>query len=795
MSLHTGPLLPLRPLQARSRLAERSAPTKDFFSVRDSEPADVRFQRLSKWFDLNPDGTAKHPDVQPPYDKFNYQKLPMRQRQVWAVGKQNNAMANIMTWAMMENSTDKYLKYKRLVIDSEEAFKQTARLLGLSDDWQPTPEDRLNPEYANIVSQLSRKRQLKVLLYESLRRALGVIQAIGGSNNLLNPTGLDDYDEDLVRKVLNYESSGTPTSTQTSAPTPAPTSGPGDPLTVQPPESPEVPGFAPRHQQVPANPGGGRPFPGPIFPVPNSRPGFLAPNEVPKPQPQPEDPMLGPFPDWMLKEDIVLPTRPLTAKEQAQINFILQRKKEQKFLDSTRAEEQRDKARVLEEKERNEYERNRLAFSEEDLEKQKEIQRRVRELEMKKLEKAEKAFEDENKKNDDGDVPPGSIKKWDPYLASREISKIVNEILSDYEGNDVLKNYIYSDIVAFLGNALATQNDYRNYVFMGPSGVGKTTWARLMGKVYKAVGIYLYGRVAETKSNDYVSNFAGATAMKTSATLNQNLENIILIDEAYSLAEMTGTMGGGNVGDEAITAIVDWMDKNLGCYMMIIAGYEEPMRYKFLANNEGLLRRFDNQFVFEEYSGEQLSKILQRSLEKSDLLDKWMPYTWDYLATLIQVTKNSHEYVKDFNKQRENDLAKAAMMGLTPFQAAQAGFLATMDAEKARWAKMYDILFSKQAGSITLLASKIKKYMLLPDFAKTGTMRYQYDSDLMDILVSSLPRQYYAQYFDKSSEVYQFVSIPLGPSEYGRAVRKSGLPRLEDKSLPAFVEPDYDDDL
>jgi hypothetical protein len=523
--------------------------------------------------------------------------------------------------------------------------------------------------------------------------------------------------------------------------------------------------------------------------------------------------MLGPFPDWMLQEDLVVPKRTLTDREQAQLALIVKRREDQNAVEVIRAEENRRKAKVLadeefekarvlkvaEEAQRNEYERKRIAYMEEDLAKQKEIQNRARDLEMKKLEKAEKEFEEENRNDDDDDdVPPGSITKWDPYVASRDVVKTVNEILNEYEGNDVLKNYIYSDIIAFLANTLAIQNDYRNYVFMGPSGVGKTTWARLMGNVYQAIGIYLYGRVAETKSNDYVSNFAGATAMKTSATLNQNLENIILIDEAYALAQMTGTMGGGNVGDEAITAIVDWMDKNLGCYMMIIAGYEEPMRYQFLANNEGLQRRFDNHFVFEEYTGKQLSKILQRSLEKLELLDKWMPYTWDYLATLIQVTKNSHDYVQDFNKQRDKDLAKAVMMGLTPFQAAQAGFLATIDAEKARWAEMYDILFSKQAGSITLLASKIKKYMLLPDFAKTGTMRYQYDSDLMDILVSSLPRQYYPQYSDKSSEVYQFVSIPLGPSEYGRAARKNERPRIEDKSLPIYkklLEIDEDDDL
>jgi stage V sporulation protein K len=114
--------------------------------------------------------------------------------------------------------------------------------------------------------------------------------------------------------------------------------------------------------------------------------------------------------------------------------------------------------------------------------------------------------------------------------------------------------------------------------------------------------------------------------------LNQNLENIILIDEAYSMAR------GGNkdYGSDAITAIVDWMDKNLGCYMLIIAGYEKDINDDFLAVNEGLDRRFNNKVVFLEYTGAQMADILKKILSKSGSDKKWDNDTWTRVATLIE---------------------------------------------------------------------------------------------------------------------------------------------------------------
>jgi SpoVK/Ycf46/Vps4 family AAA+-type ATPase len=292
---------------------------------------------------------------------------------------------------------------------------------------------------------------------------------------------------------------------------------------------------------------------------------------------------------------------------------------------------------------------------------------------------------------------------------------------------------------------------YRNYVFMGPSGVGKTTWARLMGQLYKHMGIYMYGSVAETSASDYVGAYIGWSAPQTQSMLDQNLENIVLIDEAYAITETGKTDSSGGYGSEAITAIVNYMDKNRGCVMIIIAGYEPQMKTNpnsFLKNNEGLDRRFPNQFVFPSYTAEQLVNILKTTLKRRSMLDRWEPLAFSQLLDLIQLLVNHDE-----NRRRPEVKAEPRYTSAAPF---------------------YDELFSKQGGSIENIANEIIKYMSLPDknpsrwedpnsmtTPKQRRTLYNYKQDMVQVLASKLDRKWHEQLRDKSSQAYVVLLYPV----------------------------------
>ena len=649
------------------------------------ESADDRLTKLRKWFDLNPDGTAKHEDVQPKMEDFGFKELPTRNKQYWAKDLPSNSMSNVLTWAMMEMSKARFEKYKELGIDTSVALIQAAKSNGLPVDYEPKPDDSGDPLIASFLSLKRRSTQLKTLERESLRQAIGVRRSVGEEDStLINDEDGDTYDADIVADVIKRSMPTSGMSTDTSFPWDE-----GD----QPSEFPmrSLFGGAPAQPDRPESPGVGPPGGG-------GGGGGGAPP-------------LPPLPAWMLTDPPRVPDRELTPTEIAQINRLDEKKRQQLYLDHLENDRNAEIAR----KRQLELDQKRMDALEESTKKDIELKHRrdyrdemAVELDIHRLEQEKKKLEAQKRQDDEGPLPT-----WDPYLSAKKVVAVLEDIEKNYSGNDQLKDFIYMDIVSFLGDPVATMNDYRNYAFMGPSGVGKTTWARLMGKIYKAIGMYLYGIVAETKAQDYISNYLGQTSSKTAATLNQNLENIILIDEAYSMAR------GGNkdYGSDAITAIVDWMDKNLGCYMLIIAGYEKDINDDFLAVNEGLDRRFNNKVVFLEYTGAQMADILKKILSRSGSDKKWDKDTWNRVAALIE---------------------KAS-------------------ASKDRWGKFYEILFSKQAGSITLIAAKAKKYMLLPTKRPPAGQLYTYERDMMQVLLSFLPMATQKQITDKTSEVYEFL--------------------------------------
>ncbi len=152
-------------------------------------------------------------------------------------------------------------------------------------------------------------------------------------------------------------------------------------------------------------------------------------------------------------------------------------------------------------------------------------------------------------------------------------------------------------------------------VFFGNPGTGKTTVARLMGRIYKSLGLLRRGHVVECDRGRLVAEYVGQTAVRTHAVIDSALDGILFIDEAYSLAGR----GGEDFGNEAIETLLKRMEDDRSRLIVIVAGYNEPMK-QFIASNPGLESRFTNYLNFPDYQPEELLEIFHRMAAQSGLV-------------------------------------------------------------------------------------------------------------------------------------------------------------------------------
>ena len=144
-----------------------------------------------------------------------------------------------------------------------------------------------------------------------------------------------------------------------------------------------------------------------------------------------------------------------------------------------------------------------------------------------------------------------------------------------------------------------------NCIFLGNPGTGKTTVARLLGSFFKSIGILENGHVIEVDRAQLVGEYIGETAQKTEKIINQALGGILFIDEAYTLKP---EKSGQDFGQEAIDIILKRMEDHQGKFFVIVAGYPIPMQ-NFLESNPGLKSRFTHNFIFDDYTAEELTSI------------------------------------------------------------------------------------------------------------------------------------------------------------------------------------------
>jgi len=147
----------------------------------------------------------------------------------------------------------------------------------------------------------------------------------------------------------------------------------------------------------------------------------------------------------------------------------------------------------------------------------------------------------------------------------------------------------------------------RHLVFAGNPGTGKTTVARLYGRILAAVGLLERGHLVEADRSALVGEYVGHTGPKTSRVFQQARGGVLFIDEAYSLTQYAGT---NDFGQEAIATLVKLMEDHRDDVVVIVAGYPKEMEV-FVRSNPGLASRFNRTLVFEDYSTAELVSILE----------------------------------------------------------------------------------------------------------------------------------------------------------------------------------------
>ncbi|TDD74551.1 AAA family ATPase [Actinomadura rubrisoli] len=179
---------------------------------------------------------------------------------------------------------------------------------------------------------------------------------------------------------------------------------------------------------------------------------------------------------------------------------------------------------------------------------------------------------------------------------------------------------------------LVTRPPIRHFVFTGPPGTGKTTVARVLGRIFAAFGLLARPEVVEAQRADLVGEHLGATALKTNKVIDSALGGVLFVDEAYALSN-PGYSGGDAFGSEAVQTLLKRAEDDRDRLVIVLAGYEADMD-RFLSSNPGLSSRFDVRVDFPSYGPDELLRIAQLIAEQGG--DHWEENALDDLALVFQ---------------------------------------------------------------------------------------------------------------------------------------------------------------
>ena len=192
------------------------------------------------------------------------------------------------------------------------------------------------------------------------------------------------------------------------------------------------------------------------------------------------------------------------------------------------------------------------------------------------------------------------LAELDALIGLREVKQLVREIQAFVQ---IQKRRTEEQLV--------TEPLVLHTIFRGNPGTGKTTVARILGRMFRHMEVLPRGHLVEVERVDLVGEYIGHTAQKTREQIRKAIGGILFIDEAYSLARG----GEKDFGKEAIDALVKAMEDHKQEFILILAGYTEEME-SFLQTNPGLRSRFPLHIDFPDYNAQELLAIAELMLEK-----------------------------------------------------------------------------------------------------------------------------------------------------------------------------------
>lgn len=199
----------------------------------------------------------------------------------------------------------------------------------------------------------------------------------------------------------------------------------------------------------------------------------------------------------------------------------------------------------------------------------------------------------------------------------------LTELLADLDqliGLEGVKSKV-NDLIAYQKvqllrdrQGLHSQKGTMHMAFTGNPGTGKTTVARIVGRVYKQIGLLSKGHFVEASRTDLIAGYQGQTALKVKKVIEQAKGGVLFIDEAYSITENDHA---DSYGRECLTELTKALEDYRDDLVVIVAGYTEPMKH-FFASNPGLKSRFNTFIEFPDYSSQELFIMFEKLCAAND---------------------------------------------------------------------------------------------------------------------------------------------------------------------------------